>query len=1776
MGNISTPSWRGASSGFVQWLLTSSIALFMASNMWAQGPNCGALNASVDVDGYAFFEVNEFVTNCGTVAEPVALTITNGFGGLVRFYVNGGGPYTSADVNCADEISLYVCDLISQELKLNVSNASGACWSRLTFKQSNGPIVLCEDYYLWCLDPQVSDYGLFIDWAYGNMDGEYDPREDYKTAYIPCFGEVRADFVADWVDPHDCVLGDDTAKVIYREFEAFDKEGRRGSCFDTIYVWRLPEITSNNIYCAERDTVYCGVGSDGPYMTVPEIDKETGAMIGCDTLYFLDIDTEDGMLVFEPNVFDSKCGVQIHVDAWKFEDHCNPQYKVDIEVKQTCFGMQQMSCFVADAALGPGFPNAFDSIGVGYWRCSFWITDLDTVPPIAECKFDKVQPQNVAWSALIDEEREDPNLPYHCFDSPHHPGDPYNAHVIIVNAGTHDCAAHTYIPPVCVYDDWSGVKSVKASIAGIGTWSLEATGEDCDELNESEYPGDPDYNVTGECWESHQQIKLPKTGDGYPYQILYEIYDYCHNIDSIYCYILVKDQVKPVAVADKGVNVSITDKKVWVDAETFDEGSWDNCGVNLLLARRADWYEAWIDLCDDIEWCCAGPHGDTLYMAFLDRYKDGSDHDFYDEVEAHYAKTIQWLREDGQQCGDIIYNSWLYDLMKYATLKCIDHPYPVDNQYFRHIFEQCYADWLHSKNGLEEAELVVNGGHESSIFNDLHHDPSNKYDHADHDHYGDYEDYCFDYFEYVNPFLTPGCDNHFGNQQVVALGNGTNGNGGPYELTPAEKSLVDMYEQIGGGWSDAVPFSCEDACGPVTVEILVMDYWCNWSKAWTDVWVEDKTPVSVEKDVVDGTIYCATYKSARYAYPGEVHPVSLEYIVDLAKGGEQDAFDLLDEILGGYCKAWVDPYGNYVDENWEEIDCDITFSDSTCYCSSYYEQVRVYDEHFGYQWVDVKIDTCYFEEVEKDFQKGIIAVNCAENVFCEQEVWCEFDHCGQGYIFRKWKIWQGCPPQEGYGGNHIPDTIFRHQKIFVGNECAIQKGMFDVPYDTEVYSCGVEYDPDGSGHVVGDAGPENTGYPVYRFDDDCRLVGIAHDDKVFKIVGGDAACYKIIRTWYFADWCTDGPPSEDNWWNRYGYDFSCEQKILVIDTMPPVCTVTSNVVDGLAEVAGGCYYTYEANVDVADPCGVIEYYWELKDIKKDPAEVVDYGSGTLDGTEDAFSVTVEDLGTGLYKFIARVTDECQNESYCEEQFEVVAGKKPAAVCITSITAELTPMDLDQDGEIDTAMAVVWAEEFNSSSAPACDDDFVDFYIEFIDGDGDDSLDTSEDLDKLDLGCEHIGTHTVRMWVQSESGTADFCDVLLIVQNNMGGCGEPPQGTAIVGNIVNELNVAVEQVDVTAQSNQALQTIASGDQGNYQFNAAMGSEVTIAPRKNIFPMNGVSTMDLIMIFNHIDDSNPLKSPYKILAADANRDQTINALDLLVLRQLILGEIDNLPNSDSWRFVLRDYMFTTDSPESEDVPDKLVVEVDENIVEADFIGIKMGDVDLDNDPSLSVPRSSQQVYFVVNDMELFAGNTYEIPVQLEAGSQAEGFQFTLEFDSQVLNLEGIIPHESSVISANNFGLSNLDLGLITVSWNSNSQETDPIIAFDVRMTPKSNVELRDVMTINSKITRAESYDQGVRMGVGLKYTDSAKPGHQTMKITPNPMITYTDLEVKLLMAEKARLFITDGSGRSVREMDLDLEQGGNVIRINRGDLSNGIYTLSLHTDSAFFTRKFVVMD
>ncbi len=125
----------------------------------------------------------------------------------------------------------------------------------------------------------------------------------------------------------------------------------------------------------------------------------------------------------------------------------------------------------------------------------------------------------------------------------------------------------------------------------------------------------------------------------------------------------------------------------------------------------------------------------------------------------------------------------------------------------------------------------------------------------------------------------------------------------------------------------------------------------------------------------------------------------------------------------------------------------------------------------------------------------------------------------------------------------------------------------------------------------------------------------------------------------------------------------------------------------------------------------------------------------------------------------------------------------------------------------------------------------------------------------------------------------------------------------------------------------------------------GSSFTLRPFKDDNPLNGVTTYDMVLIAKHIMGLEPLGTPYKMIAADANYDGKITTLDIILLRRVILGISQNMPQEESWRFVPRDYVFPNpQNPFVPQFPTEIYVPFVSEPPELSykFLAIKIGDV------------------------------------------------------------------------------------------------------------------------------------------------------------------------------------------------------------------------------------------
>ncbi|NND07276.1 MAG: T9SS type A sorting domain-containing protein, partial [Saprospiraceae bacterium] len=505
---------------------------------------------------------------------------------------------------------------------------------------------------------------------------------------------------------------------------------------------------------------------------------------------------------------------------------------------------------------------------------------------------------------------------------------------------------------------------------------------------------------------------------------------------------------------------------------------------------------------------------------------------------------------------------------------------------------------------------------------------------------------------------------------------------------------------------------------------------------------------------------------------------------------------------------------------------------------------------------------------------------------------------------------------------------------------------------------------------------------------------------------------------------------------------------------------------------------------------------------------------------------------------------------------------------TSLTAELTPWDVDQDGEIDTAVVTIWANEFDRSSAPACNsEDEIHFRIELLDGIDDETWE--EDADSIDIGCDHVGTQTIRLWVIDEKGSFDYCDVLLVVQNNMGGCGDITANTAVTGNIQNELNESIQEVSVRAEldNGQVLDYLTTAS-GAYAFATALGESIKVTPVKDLHDMNGISTLDLVKMQKHILAKERLENQHREVAADVNNDGKISTLDLIQLRKMILGKIDKLPESKSWRFF--DKVSNKEQYE---------ININDAPMQLNWLGVKIGDVNLDADPKRSAGRSANHLVLNVDNVKMNAGSKYVVNFGAGSFSDITGYQYTLNFDPSALKVVNVMDSEALNLTDENYGLNRLEEGIITSSWNASEAVTLPNgeVIFSLVVEAVKTGQLSDAMTINSKVTKAEAYNSLDKVAnVALSFNNKAIDSDEfaLYQNSPNPFTEATVIGFNLPSADFAKLTIYDVTGKVLHIQEGDFYKGYNEMQLKKSDISTtGVLYYQLDTEAFTATKKMI---
>lgn len=777
--------------------------------------------------------------------------------------------------------------------------------------------------------------------------------------------------------------------------------------------------------------------------------------------------------------------------------------------------------------------------------------------------------------------------------------------------------------------------------------------------------------------------------------------------------------------------------------------------------------------------------------------------------------------------------------------------------------------------------------------------------------------------------------------------------------------------------------------------------------------------------------------------------------------------------------------------------------------------------------------------VLEDFGDALFFDNCLSTLNVNYQVQVAVNNCGNGVVVRTWSA----TDDSGNGPVNCTQTIH----IFHVSDWVVE-------FPADVTTTCIQ-------GLMAD-----TGEPEIFFDE-CEMIATSYTDVVYTVVTD--ACYKIERTWTVINWCiydqygsnvyTENGKSEANlnvdWdgdgdkdgrtfrdgWNSSGSPGSPDgfitfrQIIKVIDEDDPVFTIPA---------IDGCILEADCTADLVLPYPVILDECSLNfrvDITGD--------LGAFPNITGA--VTVAGVEAGEYTLAYSVRDNCGNIGFQTVTIVVEDCLKPKVVCEDLI------VDIMQTGMIE-----INASEFDEGSLDNC---------------GPVTFSFTPDVDDVSMvfTCADLGPNTVEIWVTDPTGNQDFCEVTLFVQDNFNVCNQVAPPT-IAGLITNEDDEVLEGAMV--EVNGGAWSQMTGANGLFQFEVPFGGDYSIAPVLDENPANGVTTYDMVLIQRHILGVNLLNTPYKVIAADANRSGSVSTLDLVAIRKVILQVTGAFPNNTSWRFVDASHVFPSivnpwQTPFSEVLSYNNLIADAPN---ADFIAIKTGDVN--GSATLNLLNGAGQrtvagnLVFHVEDREAEAGEVFETPFYGD-GQEVFGYQYTLELgtDLELVELkEGLAREE-------NFGFTKLGQGALTTSWNEAMPRVlgrDEVL-FTLVLRAREKTRVSEALAASSRFTAAEAYNPlGELLGIGLAFDVREKEeGFALYQNEPNPFSEVTTIRFHLPRPSQATLTVMDAAGRIVAIRSGQFDRGAHEIRLDEIGETTGVMYYRLETPDHTATRKMV---
>ena len=764
--------------------------------------------------------------------------------------------------------------------------------------------------------------------------------------------------------------------------------------------------------------------------------------------------------------------------------------------------------------------------------------------------------------------------------------------------------------------------------------------------------------------------------------------------------------------------------------------------------------------------------------------------------------------------------------------------------------------------------------------------------------------------------------------------------------------------------------------------------------------------------------------------------------------------------------------------------------------------------------------------------------NCPSNLILDDRIVEDRDQCGIGKATRTIRLFeQGVNTQ----------TCIQYITFESANPFGYDNIQWPESFTTTADCTMLDLHPDNL--------PVGRGRPIIE-DFECSLAGASLVEEHVINFSNSGNCFKILRKWAVIDWCGRTSSGELARWE------GPVQEILVLNTVGPVitsseafrfeCTFDNNCADGFITLLASA----------SDDCTAAdELVWSWRIDLDQNGSWNRFGSGN--NASGSYPV-------GLHRVEFTVLDRCGNFNITTYDFEVRSCKAPTARCLQGLTAPLVAMDMSGDGNPDTEMVDFHAWQLDNKSDHAC-------YTA-------DQLQLSFSADVNDVvrtfSCDDIGEVQIQMWVTAPNGEQSFCNTYIVIvdNNNVDICPAGGGRFNVSGLVSTPYGDPIQEVEVLLVATESSKVITE-ESGQYLFeNLPAGLQLELIPTKNDDLLNGISTIDLVLIQRHILGLQKLDDPYKIIAADVNNSGSVTAADLVLLRRVILGTATEFTNSGSWRFF--DAAFEINDPEHPLqglLPESYQQEDLQHDEIIDFTGVKVGDVNWSASTGLNSNnteiRSAQKLVFNSENQFLTAGKHYSIPVYNADGAMLFGTQFELmtsKFHSVKLTSGLCTVYDNDYIDNNSILRAS-----IAAPYGIASDIESPLFFIDI--VSNESAMLADLLRLNTGYANEAYVTEALEIrDLELSFVNIAEGFFTAGQNEPNPWKDITSIPVTIPSDGVLKIKLFDSTGKLLSTDSKEFTKGSHNLTISAERLINvpaGVVLCELEFNNTVVTKKMI---